>query len=92
MKLLRGFRHHFDGAARALGRADAAAFAVVEVELEALARPELDHGVVRTDAVAVVALEAVAAREAAARLEQRVALSETALHFVFSSAAFGRLC
>ena len=70
--------HHLDRAARALGHADAAALAVVVVELEALARPELDHRVVGADAVAVVALEAVAAGQAAARLEQRVGLVEAA--------------
>ncbi len=69
-------RHHLDRAARAFRHADAAALAVVVVELEALARPELDHRVVRADAVAVVALEAVAAGQAAARLEQRVGLVE----------------
>ena len=71
-------RHHLDRAARTLGHADAAALAVVEVELEALARAQLDHRVVGTHAVAVVALEAVAARQAAPRLEQRVGLVEAA--------------
>ena len=71
-------RNHLDRAARALGHADAAALAVVEIELEPLARPQLDHRVVGAHAVAVVALEAVAARQAAARLEQRVGLVEAA--------------
>src|SRR5512143_1102010 len=71
-------RRHRDRAAGALGHADAAALAVVVVELEALARSELDHGVVRADAVAVVALEAVAAGKAAAGFEQRVRLVQAA--------------
>ncbi len=41
------FWDHIDGAAGALGGADAAALAVVVVELEVLAGPELDHRVVR---------------------------------------------
>src|SRR5437773_971628 len=74
--------HHLDRAARALRDAHAAALAVVVVEFEALAGPELDDGVVGADAVAVVAFEAVAARQAAARFVQRVAFVEAALHFV----------
>ena len=69
-------RDHLDRAARTLGHADAAALAVVEVDLVALARAELDDRVVGADAVAVVALEAVAAGQAAARLVQRVVLVE----------------
>src|SRR3954447_2281505 len=61
---------HLDGAAGAFGGAPAAAPAVVVVDL-VLAVAELDDGVVRADAVAVVAAEAVAAGHAAARLEQR---------------------
>ena len=75
-------RHHVDRAARTLGHAQATALAVVVVELEALARPELDHRVVRTDAVAVVALEAVAAGQAAARFVQRIAFVQAALNFL----------
>ena len=67
-------RNHLDRAARAFGHADAAALAVVEIELEPLARPQLDHRVVGAHAVTVVALEAVAAGQAAARFEQRVGL------------------
>ena len=63
--------HHFDGAAGAFGGANAAALAVIEVDLEPLARTELDHRVVGADAVAIVAFKAIAAAEAAARLEKR---------------------
>src|SRR5436189_6063974 len=55
--------HHLDGAARALRDADAAALAIVVVELEPVPRAELDDRVVGADAVAVVALEAVAAAQ-----------------------------
>jgi hypothetical protein len=51
---------HLDGTARALGGADAAALAVVKVDLVALAWTELGHRVVRGDGEAVVAFEAVA--------------------------------
>src|SRR5574340_731694 len=68
---------HRDRSARAFGRAQPAALAVVVVDGEALARTELHHCVVRAHAVAVVALEAIAAREAAPRLEQRVALVQS---------------
>src|SRR5215468_5410288 len=74
--------HHLDRAARALGDAEAAALAVVVVELEPLAGSELDDRVVRADAVAVIALEAVAAGQAPARLEERVRLVEGALDLV----------
>src|ERR1039458_6902506 len=67
---------HVDGAARALRGADPAALAEVGVELVAIARAELDHGVVRADAEAVVAFEAVAAGKAAPGLEERVLLGE----------------
>src|SRR5487761_2220807 len=79
--------HHLDRAARALGHADAAALAVVVVELEAQAGAELDDRVVGAHAVAVVALEAVAATQAAAGLEQRVVLGQAALHFVEAAGA-----
>src|SRR5947209_4395922 len=79
---LDGLRHHGDGAARAFGDAHAAALAVVVVEFVARARPELDHRVVRTHAVTVVAFEAVAAGQASARLEQRVGLVQAAHHFL----------
>src|SRR5678815_869407 len=70
---------HVDGSARALPGAQPAALAEVEVDAEPLAGAELDDGVVRTDAKAVVALEAVAARQAAPRLEQRGLLVEPAV-------------
>src|SRR6516164_6086124 len=57
-------RHHHDRAARALLGAEPASLAEIVVELESVAGPELDHGIVGTNAVAVVALEAVAAGEA----------------------------
>ena len=55
-------RHHHDGSARALLGADSAALAEIVIELESIAGSKLDHGIVGTDAVAVVAFEAVAAR------------------------------
>src|SRR5215470_2043147 len=73
-----GFGDHLDGAGRAFGDAVAAALAVVEVDLVALARSQLDDGVVRADAVAVVAFEAVAAGHAAAGLVQGGRLVEPA--------------
>src|ERR1035437_1838211 len=78
------FRYHLDGTAWALGGADAATLAVVVVELEAPAGAELDHGIVRTDAIAVVALEAVAAAHAATRLEHCGFLVEVADDFAKS--------
>ena len=74
-----------DRAARAFLGADAAALAIIEVELETHARPELDHGIVGTDAVAIVALEAVAAGQAPPRLEQRVGLIEACLLYTSPS-------
>ena len=69
--------HHLDRAARALGRADPASLAVVVVDRVGLAgSAELDHRVVGAHAVAVVAGEAVAAREAAAGLVERRPLGE----------------
>ena len=55
-------RDHVYGPARALGSATSAASAVVIVELIALSRPEFDHGGLRADREARVALKAVAAR------------------------------
>src|SRR5664279_1338576 len=49
------FRRHLDRAARAFLGADAAALAVIQVELETHAGTELDHGIVGADAVAIVA-------------------------------------
>src|SRR5262249_20339048 len=84
-------RHHGDGAAGALLGAHAAPLAVVVVEAEAVAGPELDHRVVGAHPVAVVALEAVAAGEAAARLVQRVGLVETLLHLLEGRLAPGEI-
>src|SRR5579863_9004332 len=75
---LNRLRHHVDRAAWALGGAQAAAFAIVVIELEALARTELDDGVVGADAVAIVAFEAIAATQAAARFVERVGGVEAA--------------
>src|SRR5664279_1996018 len=64
-----GLRNHLDGVHRALPEARGAAGALVVVELVAVPDAELDHRVLGARAEAAVALEAVAAREAAARLE-----------------------
>jgi hypothetical protein len=56
-----GLRNHNDSGTGALGGAHTAAFAIVVVEVEALAGAELVDRVVRTHAIAVVALEAIAA-------------------------------
>ncbi len=58
-------RNHLDRTRRTFADADAAAFAVVQVDLEAEAGAELFDGVVGTDSEAVIALEAVAAGHAA---------------------------
>ena len=76
------FRDHFDGAAGAFSGAKTAALAIVVVEFETVAGTELDHRIVRADAVAVVALEAIAARQAAPRFIERVGLVEPALHLL----------
>src|SRR3974390_3856453 len=76
------FRHHRDRATGALRRADTTAFAVIVIEFEPVARPELDHSVVRADAVAIVTLEAIAAGEASPRFIERVGLVESALHLL----------
>src|ERR1019366_10546760 len=83
------FGDHPDGAARALRHAETTPLAEVEVDAKALSGAQLDDGVVRTDAVAVVAFEAVPAREAAARLEERVVGCEAAVHLVERRAAQG---
>src|SRR5450756_1452400 len=84
------FRNHLDGAAGAFLGADAAALAIVQVELETHARPELDHGIVGTYAVAVVALEAVAAGQATPRLKERIALVEALHHLLEGRGAAGQ--
>src|SRR5512132_369197 len=71
--------NHLDRPAGALGHAEAAALAEVEVDLVAVhvrvrRLGELQYRVVRTDAVAVVAGEAVAAGHAPPRLVERVGL------------------
>ena len=76
------FRHHRNRPARTLGFADSATLAVVQVELEALAWAQFYDGIVGADAVAVVALEAIATREAAARFEKCSGGIEPSQHFV----------
>src|SRR3974390_366320 len=76
------FRHHRDRATGALRRADTTAFAVIVIEFEPVDRPELDHRVVRADAVAIVTLEAIAAGKAPPRFIERVGLVESALHLL----------
>src|SRR4029453_17514714 len=77
-----GLGLHPDGSARALGHTQSAPLAIVVVELETPARAELDHRVVRADAIAVVTFEAVAARQAAASFEERISLVKAADDFV----------
>ena len=57
--------HHLYRTSWAFTDADAATFAVVQVDLEAEAGAELFDGVVGADSEAVIALEAVAAGHAA---------------------------
>src|SRR5450631_3574224 len=73
-----GFGHHLDRTAWTFGYADAATLAIVEIEFEPLARSQFDHRVVGAHAVAVVAFEAIAARHAAARFEQRAGFGQAA--------------
>src|SRR5262245_54883479 len=75
-------RHHHDRTARALLGAEPATPAEIVVELESVARSELDHGIVGTNPVAVVAFEAIAAREAPARLIERVRFIESLRDFL----------
>src|SRR6516165_9975446 len=75
-------RHHHDRAAWALLGAQPATLAEIIIELESVAGPELDHGIVGADPVAVVALEAVAAGEAPARLIERVGFIESLRDFL----------
>ena len=75
-------RHHGDGAARAFLRAHSAALAIIVIELEPPAGAELDHRVVGTDAVAIVAFEAIAARQTAPGLVKRIGLVEPVLHLL----------
>src|SRR4051794_785776 len=86
-------RLHLDRPARALLHAQRAALAVVEIEGVGVraARLELDHGIVGTDAVAVVAGEAAPARQAAPRLEQRGGGVEAAGDLVEGRLAAGGL-
>src|SRR5450759_2465905 len=80
-----GFRDHIDGAAGAFGGAKPAALAIIVIEAEAVAGAQFDHRIVRADAVAVVALEAIATGKTPARLVKRVGLVEPALHLLESA-------
>ena len=75
------FRFHMNGTARTFSYAEGAAFAVVIVEFEAFAGPELDDSIVRTDTVTVVTFETVATGQAAACFKLRIGFVETTLHF-----------
>src|SRR5918993_1462097 len=68
-----GFGHHLDRVHRALLEAGRAAGAAVVVEAVPVPGTELDHRVLRARAEAAVALEAVAAGQAAAGLVARLA-------------------
>ena len=70
--MLAGSGDHLDRVHRALLEAHGAAGAAVVVELGSRARAQLDHRVLRAGAEAAVALEAVAAGQAAARLVGRL--------------------
>ena len=58
---LDSFRDHFDSSAGAFGLAKPAALAIIVIKSEAVARTQFNHCIVRADAVAVVALETIAA-------------------------------
>jgi hypothetical protein len=76
------FGNHFDRTARTFFSAEFATLAIVVVEYEPFAWPELDDRVVGTDAVAVVAFEAIATRKASARLVERVRFIEPTDHLL----------
>src|ERR1700693_4702559 len=77
-----GFRGPLGGAPGAFGGAKPAALAIIVIEAEAVAGTQFDHRIVRADAVAVVALEAIATGKTPARLVKRVGLVEPALHLL----------
>src|SRR5664280_221215 len=79
-----GFRDHFDGATGAFGGAKRAALAIIVIEAETVAGTQFDHRIVRADAVAVVALEAIATGKTPARLVKRVGLVEPTLYLLKS--------
>ena len=64
-----GFTYHLNGAARTLCSANSAALAIVVIESVALIPAQLNDCVVWTNTVTVIALKAVAARQAPARLK-----------------------
>src|SRR6516164_10767694 len=75
-------RRHHDRAAGTFLSAESTTLAEIVVKLESVAGPELDHGIVGTNAVAVVALEAVATGEAPSRLIERVGFIESLRDFL----------
>src|SRR5512132_3795893 len=81
------FRAHADRAARTLPAAERAARAPVVAVLVASPGPELGDRVLGAGAVAAVALEAVAARQAAPRLVDGFLLLQTLHHLLEAGAA-----
>ncbi len=69
LEILNRLWRHRDCAAGTFRNAHGTALAIIVVEAEAFAWAELDDRIVGADAVAVVALETVAAGQAAPRLE-----------------------
>src|ERR1039458_7653258 len=82
---------HIDRTTWAFFGADAASLAKVVVELIVRRTTKFDHCIVRTYTEAVVALEAVAARQTTPSLEQCVVLGETTDDLVEGVLASGRL-
>src|ERR1019366_10631679 len=68
---------HLDGVHRALLEAGSTPGAAVVVEAVSVSHAELDHRILRAGGQAAVTLEAVAAGEAAPRLEDGLHLAET---------------
>src|SRR5450756_3024788 len=86
-----GFGDHFDGATGAFGGAKRAALAIIVIEAETVAGTQFDHRIVRADAVAVVALEAIATGKTPARLVKRVGLVEPTLYLLKSAVSYTHL-
>src|SRR4029453_9404945 len=83
--------HHGDRSARTLVVAHRAPGAPVQVVFIAEARAQLSHGLLGACRVAPVALEAVAARQAALCFESRGVLIEAADHFIETLLTQGRI-
>src|SRR4030095_1889694 len=81
------FGDHLDRVARALLEAHATAGTTVVEIAVALAWPKLFDGLLWTCCVALIALEAVAAREAALRLVNRLPLAEPSEDLVKTAGA-----